>query len=314
MVNVLVTASSCVTSLNVFRALKDIEWVNLFSCDILDMAGSMKYTPKHFKVPAGTDPEYVESMLRICKNNKIDFVFPISDFELRPLSKNMDKFKKIGTTILISDYPVIEVCMDKLKTYDFFKKIGVLTAETWEINPNINIKKYPVIFRKMHAGLTKKNVQLIEDEEDLKYILRKVKEPGILSEYIGGKEFTIDILSSKEGEVLEIVPRERKKIVGGNSFLGEVNLDPKMISEAKNIAESMKLKGISCVQCRQREGKNYYFEINPRVSSGLDLTVAAGANTPLLCLKEHMGQKIKPNSCKIINKKKMVRYEDRIII
>ena len=63
--------------------------------------------------------------------------------------------------------------------------------------------------------------------------------------------------------------------------------DQELIAQCAKIALSAGLVGMSCIQCIKTKDNQYYFiEINPRPGSGIDLSINAGVNMPLLWLKE----------------------------
>ena len=303
--NVLVTAGGSVTALNVLRALSNDERFNLYSTDITNDSGSLVYVKKQFKVPFAFDKDYLDELLKICKRNKIDFLFPCNDRELKPISINKDKFKKIGCEALISDPETIDICLDKLATDKSFIEAKVNTPKLVKSNC---VEKFPLMLRKRFSGLKKKAVFKVEDYKDLEFYTHKIKDEIILNEFVDGTEWTVDVICSPNGKVLEIVPRQRISVIDGNSQIGQINIDNKTVEEVKRIVEYFNIKDICCVQFKRFNNKNYYFEVNARVGSGLDLTVNAGVNMPLMAIENRIGNPHKPFSKKIKNKLKMVRY------
>ena len=313
MINILITSSSTVTALNVFRALKQRKDVKLYSTDIRREASSLVYTDKHFVVPHASNENYINRLFNICLENKIKYVFPISDAECKKLSDAAEIFLECGTNILVSNPDVIGITCNKLKTSNYFKSIGIKTPETWMLNDK-SVIKYPAVLRTNIAGIGKKSVNIIEDIVDLEYYSKKVKGELVLSKFIKGSEFTIDTLSDSSGSVLEVIPRQRTYVLNGNTKIGTVVKNKKMIEEVKLIVETLGIKGIACVQCINSDTGNYYFEINPRVGSGLDLTVNAGANLPSLLIDTYEKNYSKKFHSNITYGLKMVRYEDCHII
>ena len=107
-----------------------------------------------------------------------------------------------------------------------------------------------------------------------------VKGP-VVQEYLDGPEFTIDMLCDFQGQPLSIVPRERVVIRAGVIDRGRTVRDYRLIDLARAIARvALPLAGPVNVQCRMVEGWPIVFEINPRFSGGIPLTIAAGADFP----------------------------------
>jgi carbamoyl-phosphate synthase large subunit len=56
----------------------------------------------------------------------------------------------------------------------------------------------------------------------------------------------------------------------------------------------MRFAGPINIQCRMRRGAPAIFEINPRFSGGIPLTIAAGADFPKMLLRLAMGLEVPP--------------------
>ncbi len=314
MLNVLVTSTNTVTALNVFRALKNRKDINLFSTDMRADSAGLVYASKHFKVDHAESDEYIEQMLSICERENIKYLFPSSDAECRKISNNKNRFISIGTFAMTSSPEVIDVCCDKLKTYDYFKKIGIKSPKTWEYSGSKE-GNFPLVMRTKLAGIGKKSLNFLHDETELAFFANRVKSPKVMSELVEGRELTIDVLSNRKGKVLKVVPRERTYVMNGNTKIGTIVADEKIIEETTKIAESLGIVGISCVQCIQNDEGNFYFEINPRVGSGLDLTVRSGFNFPSLLIDIFEGEDIDGKlNLSLRAGLKMVRFEDCHII
>lgn len=65
------------------------------------------------------DPQYIQQLIDICIDDKIDLVMPTIDTDLLILSQNVKAFEKIGSKVLISKSDKILICRDKNNTGDF---------------------------------------------------------------------------------------------------------------------------------------------------------------------------------------------------
>src|SRR5699024_1328680 len=74
---------------------------------------------------------YIPFMLEYCKKNRIDALISLFDIDLPILAKNKDKFEQQGTRVIISEPSVINICHDKLETYNFLVSNGFNTAKTF---------------------------------------------------------------------------------------------------------------------------------------------------------------------------------------
>ena len=84
------------------------------------------------------DKEYIQQLIDICVADKIDVLIPTIDTDLLILSKNTEKFDKVGTKVLISKSDKILICRDKNNTGEFFESCGLKAPRTYN-----NYKNYP---------------------------------------------------------------------------------------------------------------------------------------------------------------------------
>ena len=88
-------------------------------CNSDDKTVAFHYADKAVISPLIYNEEYVPFLLNYCKENSIDIIISLFDIDLPILSKNKDKFEKIGTKVIVSNPELIEICNDKWKTYLF---------------------------------------------------------------------------------------------------------------------------------------------------------------------------------------------------
>jgi len=117
------------------------------------------------------------------------------------------------------------------------------------------------------------------------------KENTIIQEFVDGIEYTIDILADRKGIPISIVSRERIEIESGICVKGKIVYDKEIKTYIKKIVKSLKLIGMSCIQCiRGKEGLKF-IEINSRFGGGSVLSRKADLT-------------IIPNYIKLIRNKK----------
>src|SRR3989338_5522657 len=77
-----------------------------------------------YVIPFASDEHYIDALLKICKKEKCQFLFPGLDTELLKLSENQNLFHSIGTRVVISSPEVIQIADNKLETYRLLKSLG----------------------------------------------------------------------------------------------------------------------------------------------------------------------------------------------
>jgi carbamoyl-phosphate synthase large subunit len=96
---------------------------------------------------------------------------------------------------------------------------------------------------------------------------------------LSGREFTVDALTDRAGEMAGLASRWRTQTRGGISTLGTTFADPAVAELVTAALGAVGLVGPANVQGFQSEdGAVAVTEINPRFSGGLPLSLAAGAD------------------------------------
>ena len=316
--NVLITGVGSTTALSVIKGLRQQNEFNVFivGTDINekeDIAGS-KFCDKFFKVPLAVEEEdYIGTLVDMINSESIDLLIPIVDIELEVIARNRDIIEK-STYLLLSSYSTVMICNDKFRTYKFFNKLGIPTLKTILVNDFSNIKNLlahsgidvPLI-AKPRKGVSSRDVYEIQNEEEL-FLIKKVKDP-VIQKKGRGQEYTIDVFCDGK-KLISAVPRKRIETRAGISYKGQTEKDEKLINYAKRIAEELDIKGPANIQCFKNDEEINFFEINPRFSGSLPLTIEAGVNTPLFALK--MATEEEPKLVDNFKIVKMCRYWEEV--
>ncbi|MBC1225309.1 ATP-grasp domain-containing protein, partial [Nostoc sp. UCD120] len=202
-------------------------------------------------------------------------------------------FHDLNIKVWLSELKTIQICNDKYETYKFLLKHQFATPQTWlpeEVEGREDEMTYPIIV-KPRNGFSSIDVFRVENTVDLLQALRKVNQP-ILQEYLSGHEFTIDVVADDKSHILAVVPRERIQVKAGISYKGRTVKNEKLSEQAKEIAQTLNINGHCNIQCRLQNNVPKFFEVNPRFSGTLPLTIAAGVNSPVILLKLTIGENL----------------------
>ena len=293
-IRVLITGAGTVTCQSVikgFRQQQEVE-VHITTVDPNPLSAGRYLGDVFHLVPLASDDGFTNALLDIVKRERIQLLIPIVDYEFPKIAACRARFEELGCRVAISSPETIALCNCKDQTYHLFVRLGLRTPRTWlpAQLPEVSEIQFP-IFVKPRAGRASIGVHKICDAEDLQYWSSRVEDP-LYQEFVDGDEYTIDVLSDFEGRFLAAVPRKRIEMKVGVSYKGVTVQDDAMVSAAKLIAERAGIIGPCNIQCfRDDRGLNF-FEINPRFSGSLPLTIAAGLNSPLLLAKMALGQKV----------------------
>lgn len=316
-INILITGVGSTTAISVIKGLKKQTKyeIKIIGTDIFpkDSIAGSEFCDKFFVVPpASNEFAYISSLLDVINKESVDILIPIVDIELEVIAKNKKAFN--NTFILISSYETIMQCNDKMNTYEFFNKYDLPTLKTISIQKNNDISnrifdtgfKYPLI-AKPRNGVSSRDVYEIKNFKE-NVLISRIDNP-ILQEKGFGEEYTIDIFGDGE-KLICAVPRKRIETRSGISYKGETIKNNKLSEFSKIIYNQLKFIGPANIQCFVNNNEIKFFDINPRFSGSLPLTIEAGINTPLLGIQLYLGEKMEPiNNFKEIS---MCRYWEEI--
>lgn len=300
-----------------------------------------KYLAHDFiTIPFANDPEFAETVLSICREKDIAIVMPLVTRELIPLSKHFTAFESAGIKLLVSPASSLEIANEKSRLYQFLEWRGI-PVPAYRVVENISQFRsaidelgYPgkTVCFKPSVSNGSRGFRIISEkinELDLLFnhkpdstyltlenavrVLSSGKFPELLvSEFLPGEEYSVDCLV-KNGESILIVPRLRKRMIGGISVEGEFIQDDSIINYCRQINKELALHGNIGIQVK-RSSKNEFLilEINPRVQGTICSGLGAGINLPALAVKQELGLNINEKELQVKWGTKFSRYWSEI--
>ena len=292
MQNVLVTSVGGISVGNsITSALNVVKSYNIVVTDANKYSSGLHET-KGYVVPLANSSNYIPKIQEICEKDDIKAVYPGHELELIEISKNRDK---LPTPIINTD-SLIQMYHKKYEQYKFLKSKSIACPKT-SMNPEEIIEEFgfPIVCKdNFITGGGSKSVHILKNNEELAF---HKHEGQVFQQYIDSQnEYTIGVLTSKEGKVIDSIPM--KKIIVGptkkvkfthNSqqyFLssgisqGIFEDNEEITSIAEEIALKINSKGPLNIQCRYVNGKLVVFELNPRFSATTSMRAEAGFNGP----------------------------------
>jgi carbamoyl-phosphate synthase large subunit len=315
-INILITAASRrVPLIQAFsQALKKLNLRgNVITTDISRMSPGLYFGSKHYIVPFTTDKKYIPIIKSICFRERIHLLIPTIDDELPIFGKHIDDFLARGIRVAVSSEKTSLICNDKRATSDFLLSQGIPFARTWTPEELRDlVLEYP-LFLKPRSGRGSVGAFTINDERQLHFFLEYVQDP-VVQEHLPGREFTVDVLADFSGKIISVVPRERLVIRSGVSDRGQTINHPGMIKLAIRAAEVLEIRGPANIQMKLQDDKATIFEVNPRFSGGIPLTIAAGADFPAWLIELCCNRRVRPCIGKFTDRLFMSCYESAIFL
>jgi len=312
--NVLITAGSRrVPLVQAFqRALRASGHGSVIVTDVNPLSPTVYVADRSYPVPLSTDPGYLDAISEICATERIGLIVPTIDDELFAFAENTGRFADAGVLVAVSPLETIAVCNDKYTTCRLLIERGVRAAET-HLPADLPADPEFPLFIKPRVGRGGVGAFPVRSQRELDFFLEYVTDPVVQS-YLNGPEFTIDMCCSFTGEPLSIVPRERVVVRAGVVDRARTVRDPQLIELGRACARALSFVGPVNIQCRIVDGRPVVFEINPRFSGGIPLTIAAGADFPKMLVSLARGRRVAPSVGKFTDNLWMTNYETSVFV
>ena len=288
------------------RALRELDVAGkIYVADVTSASAAYRYADEGILVPAVGTLEYLPRLLEFCKSRQVGLVIPLTDLDLRSLSRHREKFSALGAKVMIGPPHTVALCRDKTLTHGFLAKLGLPAIRTFTLERFRQEPFFPC-FIKPVRGSASIGTGVLHSEVELKAHLATFGDVMLLQDYVPGAEYTIDAYRTGAGKVACVVPRQRLAVRSGE------------VEKALTVMDDELLEGIWGVlnlQCRRSPGgRAQVFEINLRFGGGAPLSIAAGADLPRYVLEETLGL---PLSAKMRNFKPnllMLRYDQAVFV
>ena len=103
----------------------------IIATDMSPYAPAIYFADRHYQVSGINDPSYLDQIVQICRDEKIDAITTLIDPEIEILAKNRQLFEEMGVTVLAPYQETAELCFDKFLLFQHLKACGIPTADTY---------------------------------------------------------------------------------------------------------------------------------------------------------------------------------------
>ena len=240
-------------------------------------------------IPFGHTPEFLPKLREVCRSERVDVVLPLVDEELVPASFLEDD----GIAVVLPRRPFVEMCLDKFVLMERMRAEGFDVPATRLASEGIGDLVFPLV-AKPRSGRGSRGVAVLGTDEELAQHLHAVGLPAdrmILQEHVEGTEFTVSVVVGRSGVTSAVVPKEiilKRGITQSAVTRRSAAID----SYCRRLQQVFSADGPFNVQLRvdAHTGSPRAFEINPRFSTTVSLTVAAGVDEPGELIAQFLGQ------------------------
>jgi carbamoyl-phosphate synthase large subunit len=238
-------------------------------------------------------------MVDLITEKRIDVFVPLIDEELL---QAWDIQARVSYPLRIATpAPAFtRLTLDKLEMARAFRQRGLPVPETRllaDVLMGMAWDLFPAVV-KPRQGRGSRGVVIVQDREALHRRMAGIGEDEarryLIQAHVSGVEYTVSVVASGSGEVLAIVPKEviEKR---GITRVAVTRRNPTIADLCRRIQREFAANGPFNVQLiLDHEGRPVVFEVNPRFSTTVSLTMAAGVNEVDMVIRDRLGERVDP--------------------
>ena len=291
-----------------FRKSMD-EGDRIIAADLSNLAPALYVADAHYLVPRIDDLTYLDTILDICRKEKINAVTTLIDPEIELLAKNRARFEEIGIEVLAPYTETAELCFDKFKMYQYLTAHGVPTPDTWGDYASAMAAvesgslAFPV-FVKPRTGSGSVGARKVQNAETLKALCEA--DPSLIIQRLmtGDLDADVYIDTISHKAVSAFSKRKLETKIGGASKTISFK-DEKLFDFIRRITDLLKFNGPVDMDFFYQDGTYYLSEVNPRFGGAYLHAYGAGVDFIKL---------IKNNLSGIENASVFGNYEDDVVM
>lgn len=255
----------------------------IIATDNSPYAPALYFADKQYIVPPIHSPDYVEVLLKICRDEKIQAITTFIDPEIAVLAKNRAAFEKLGVLVLAPYLKTAELCFDKYKMFRHLTDCGISTVNTFgtldEAKNALSMGRlqFPV-FVKPRNGSGSVGARRILNLEELEVAVKE--DPTlIIQEYMDGIDLDVDVyVDTVSCKVVSAFSKKKISTTIGGANKTISFKDPVLFETIERIADTLELCGPNDMDFFYKDGIYYLSEINPRFGGAYLHAYGAGVD------------------------------------
>lgn len=282
----------------------------VIATDCSELAPALYEADKYYLVPSIKEKGYVDRILEICEEEKVDVLFSLIDPELEILSKSKKHFLKKGIIPVVSDSNVIQTCFDKYKMFEFCSSNEIPTVFTYGCLSYF-LEEYAEkkidfpVFVKPRCGSCSTDAQIVSSLEKLKLLCEQDSEL-IIQEYVNGTEFGADVyVDLLSGEIVSIFTKQKLRMRAGETDKSVSVKNEELFDLIEVFVKKLGAVGYIDIDIFKTEKGYLISEVNPRFGGGYPHAYECGVNFPKYLINNVKG---------IENKRNIGAYEEGVFM
>ena len=246
-------------------------------------------------VPLITDPGYVPALAALCSEHGVGAIVPLTDLDIETLAQARADGRL--PQALVPDPDVAAATYDKYETHLLLERLGLPSPPT--VLPERMGELDGAVMVKPRRGSGARSIHAARTRAEAEFFVGYVDEPVMVQRLMDGPEFSIDLLSDRDGCCLNAIPRTMIESRGGESIKGTVIDDRELVDLGRDVVEALGVRGPCTVQAfRDRETGLGITDVNTRFGGAFPAPMYAalpGRTYPELIVAMARGEAVHPH-------------------
>lgn len=291
----------------------------IIGTDNKSTAPALQMCDRQYVVPPIHDPNYVDILLDICRQNNVKAITTLIDPEIEILAANSDRFRQIGVMPLCPAKQSAIYCFNKYELFKYCREKGIptpLTFNNWdEFTAALDRGEiaFPVFMKPVcgSGSVGAHKVETLQQAYDdwhsgsHQYIIQELMTAGDCD-----ADVYVDTISHKA--VAAFSKRKIETRIGGASKTISFK-DPKLFDFISKVCEAFEFNGPLDMDFFIRDGEYLLSEINPRFGGAYLHAYGAGVDFIKLIVNNINGIENPVNIGNYDNDVLMMMYDDVVI-
>lgn len=258
----------------------------IIATDNSPYAPALYFADKTYIVPRIDAPEYIDTILEICRKENIDAVTTFIDPEIMVLAENREKFEAFGVEVLAPYVETARLCFDKYQMFKFLKQRGINTPMTWgtfgEVAEALRSGEVSLpVFVKPRTGSGSVGARKVSDLDTLRAAFEEAPELIAQEMMTGEGCFDLDAdiyVDTVTHEPVAIFSKRKLSTTIGGANKTISFKDEKLFAFARQALSHFQFNGPIDADFFYKDGAYYLSEVNPRFGGGYLHAYGAGVD------------------------------------
>jgi carbamoyl-phosphate synthase large subunit len=288
-IKVFFTGGGGAGTIEAVKALKAAGYA-VVTADATATSAGFAFADRSYVVPFGADEAFIPALREIVARENPDFIVPLVDEEI-PKVHAYIRAEAPHIRVIAPSPEFCDLVLDKWSMAETMTARNLSVARTW-LASDADAATYPAIV-KPRQGRGSRGLAFLDGPQDLARYLVEAAKPAdhyIVQERLFGPEFTTSVVVALDGTFLAVVPKEAVD-KRGITQVGTTRAVPEIDRLCRQIADELDPRGPFNVQLIFGADRvPRVIEINPRYSTTMALTLAAGVNEVDAVLRHARGE------------------------